>query len=392
MGRFLRVSSWITFAETGLASVHLTRSRSLIWKICGVAFGPVVRIAKTVTSSHLRIRISLAVLGCVGLVTISGDSFTHGKHHSAPWVTEALSNYAEGLTERTNKVSNYKLAERAVLMRLSCGLPGKSRKDRVLTESVKSEHSMGRESGSWIKQKYPKWALEPLEKLVNEARAYHAAVTLPFDAGIGILPAGLILDYGNKMREFKGRFEHLKDSHFVARYPDMIEWAKLEHNGTFDASDYPEVAEVAEAFHFKTEPLPVPDAAHFEGAMSSLLGVDAEGVNVRIKDAMDEAQKELMRRLIAPVKAMAVKLAEAPKDGREDIVFRDTLIGNVLEIAGLAPKLNLKGDAQIDGWAGEILGKLGHIKPDAMRSDKALRKAVLSDAESILKRMESYNL
>lgn len=247
-------------------------------------------------------------------------------------------------------VQQYKLAERACLMRISIGLPGKARKDKALTEDVKSEHKLGQAAGSWIKQKYPQWALEPIEKLCNEARAYHAAVTLPFDQGIGILPAALIMEYGDKIREFKGRFDHLRDSHFKAKYSEMIEWAKAAHNGTFDPSDYPPVEEVLESFYFRTEPLPVPDAAHFEGAVKSLLGVDTDSVNLLVQDAMTEAQRALMRRLIAPVRAMVQKLNETPKGNKEDIVFRDTLVGNIQDIARLAPKLNISGDPAIDSF------------------------------------------
>jgi hypothetical protein len=286
--------------------------------------------------------------------------------------------------------TKYKLAERAVLMRLSAGLPGKNRTDKGLTETVKGEHGLGTKSGRWIKTKYPDWALEPLEKLVTEARAYHAAVTLPFDNGIGILPAALIKEYGDKMRQFRGQFENLRDSHFVPKYPDMIEWARLEHNGTFDPTDYPPVEDLLGSFYFKTEPLPVPDAQHFEGTMSSLLGVDAEGVNIRVQDAMVQAQRELMRRMIEPVRAMATKLAEQPKEGKDDIVFRDTLVGNVQAIAELVPKLNIAGDAQVDKFAAEMLA-LARYAPEVLRKDKATRKEAADKAADTMKRLSGYN-
>src|SRR5580704_19381802 len=266
--------------------------------------------------------------------------------------------------------SKYKLAERAVLMRMSAGLPGKNRTDKGLSASVKSEHGLGQKSGRWIKTKYPEWALQPLEKLVTEARAYHAAVTLPFDSGIGILPAALIKEYGDKMRQFRGQFDNLVQSHFVPKYPEMVEWAKQEHNGTF---------------YFRTEPLPVPDAQHFEGTMSSLLGVDAEGVNVRVQDAMQEAQKELMRRMIEPVSAMAAKLAEQPKQGKEDICFRDSLVGNVQTIAELVPKLNIAGDPQLDAFAADMM-KLTLYSPQGLRDDKATRAEAAKLASETMKR------
>lgn len=288
-------------------------------------------------------------------------------------------------------MTNYTLTERACLMRLSAGLPGKSRKDQGVTESVKASKQLGRDSGSWIKQKFPKWALEPLEKKVNEARAYHAAVTLPFDAGIGILPAALIAEYGDRMRLFKAQFENLRDSHFRAKYPDMIEWAKAEHNGTFDPSDYPPVEEVLASFQFRTEVLPVPEANHFTATISSLLGTDADGVTTRVQDAMAEGMRELMRRLIAPVKAMADKLKEVPKGDKADIVFRDSLIGNVMEIADLAPKLNISGDPQIDAFAKAIAG-LGNYTPDKLRKDKLTREEAAKAAGALVEKLSAYKL
>lgn len=283
------------------------------------------------------------------------------------------------------------IGDKAILMRISAGLPGKNRKDRVLSESVKSEHSLGKNAGSWIKKKYPDWALEPLEKLVTEARAYHAAVTLPFDMGIGILPTALVFDYGNKMREFKGRFENLVQTHFAARYAEMVDWAKSEHNGTFDASDYPEVSEVLPAFYFRTEPTPLPESGHFSSTVTSLLGLDADSVDARVSGALAEGQRELMRRLIDPVQAMAAKLSEAPKGDKADIVFRDTLIGNIKEISALAPKLNISGDPAIDAFVKEV-ASLGNFSPDDLRKDKKLRATAAAEAEAIAKKMSSYKL
>lgn len=283
-----------------------------------------------------------------------------------------------------------KLAERAVLMRMSAGLPGKNRKDRVLTETVKSDKNLGQHSGAWIKQRWPDWALEPLEKVVTKAREFHAAVTLPFDNGIGILPAALIMEYGDRMREFKGQFENLRDSHFRAKYQDMIDWARKEHNGTFDEGDYPAIEEVLESFYFRTEPLPVPDAAHFQGTLSSLLGVDAESVNLRVADAMQEAQKELMKRIIEPVRAMAAALGKPAKDGKSPI-FRDTLVSNIQDIAKLAPKLNLADDPKIGEFVADIK-KLALYEPDTLRKSAQTRTDVQRLAADTLKKLEAYKI
>lgn len=281
-----------------------------------------------------------------------------------------------------------RLAERAILMRMSAGLPGKNRKDKTLTQDVKSEHGLGEKSGGWIKQRWPDWALEPLEKLITKASTYHRAVTLPFDNGIGVLPAALIYEYQERMREFAGQFTNLRDSHFKPNYPEMIEWAKKEHNGTFDESDYPPVEELMEDFYLQTQPLPVPDAGHFQATIAELLGQDAHSVDVRIADAMQEAQRELMKRIIAPVKTMVAQLADQ-KEGERRRKIYDTVVSNIQDIAKLAPKLNLSGDPKIDDFVKEI-NKLTLYDADVLRSSERTRSDVRQQAADTLKKLEAY--
>jgi hypothetical protein len=114
-------------------------------------------------------------------------------------------------------------------------------------------------------------------------------------------------------------------------------------------------------------------------------------VDLRINEAAVEGQRELMRRLMAPVRAMATKLAEVPADGKACPIFRDTLIGNLKEIAGLAPKLNIGGDAQIDQFAREI-GQLALYHPDHLRRDPSERDVAQMHAAALLAKMDGYRL
>lgn len=277
------------------------------------------------------------------------------------------------------------LKEKAVLMRLSIGLPGDQRQDSTLTESVKAEHKLGQKSGRWVKNLYPAEALEPIRKLDGEARTYHNSVTLPFDSGIGILPAALIMEYGDRMRRFRGMREHLVDSHFLDRYDEWKEWAKQAHNGTFDESEYPPLAEMKDKFYFKIEPLPVPDAAHFVGTVASLLGTDVDSVNARVTDAAKGAQQELMKRLIVPVRHMVETLSkDKPR-------IYDTLISNIMDIARIAPALNLEGDQQIEGFVHELT-QLASCTPAVLRDSELLRLQSKQNSEELLKRLEAYKI
>lgn len=308
-------------------------------------------------------------------------------------------------------------------MRFSAGVPGESRKDKRTTDEVQHEKSLSAESGKWVKSLYPPNALEAVKKLQTEARQYHDKVTLPFGcrndedgvdaiSGVGILPSGLIAEYGDKMRDFKGRFERLVEETFLANPRQWIDWALQAHNGTFDPKNYPgcsvdslgavqldeEVfrAKMRKKFYLRTEPLPVPNASQFEASIKVLLGRDAESVDLRLADAEAEARREVIRRLIDPVKKMADKLGEEPKLGadgkpKSDIVFRDSLVENLREIAELAPKLNITGDPEIEKFVKEAR-TLATADPKALREDMEARAMAKESAADLFKRLDGYKI
>lgn len=286
-------------------------------------------------------------------------------------------------------------------MRFSAGLPGEQRQDPQVTADVKRDKSLGARSGKWEKFLYPPEALAEIKKKQGEARDYHNAVTLPFDTGIGILPAALIKEYGDRMRQFKGEIDNLVDSTFLADPEKWIRWAQAEHNGTFNPQNYPGCSwgaggsvdfdpgvfrgEMRSKFYFRSEPLPVPDAEHFASTVSSLLGSDLESVNLRVKDAALEAQRELFKRIMAPVKHMADTLnKEKPR------IF-DTLIGNVAEICRLAPKLNLSGDPVLDGLIKDCQS-LTEFSPDVLRESEVERSKARKAAEAMVAKLSGYKI
>lgn len=293
------------------------------------------------------------------------------------------------------------LKERAVLMRFSAGLPGEQRQDQGVTADVKRDKQLGERAGKWEKFLYPPEALKAIKQKQTEARDYHNAVTLPFDTGIGILPAALIKEYSDRMRDFKGQIECLVENTFLADPAQWITWARKEHNGTFDPANYPgcwrdlsgEVqfdpdkfrAAMRLKFYFRTEPLPVPDAEHFCSNVASLLGTDLEAVNLRVRDAAAEAQKELMARILTPVKKMAEVLS------RKDPRIYETLTGNIRDICRVAPALNMADDPTIASLVKEC-EDLVRVNPETLRQSQASRDTARARAEALVAKLSSYKL
>lgn len=325
-----------------------------------------------------------------------------------------------------------KLGQVSVLMKFSGGVPGTSRKDKRTTEEVKVTKHLGKDAGKWIADLYPPEVLDPVKKKIAEARTFHAKVTFPFGvapdeseagednkapapiAGIGILPAAMIQEYTDTMRQFSGELAKLADD-FLQDPQKYVDWAMLQHNGTFDPKNYPgctrlqsgevvlDVGKFREVMrkriYLRTEPLPVPDSEQFSAGVMSLLGVDAQSVDLRVRDAGKEAQRELLARMQDPVLHMASKLAGVTCNCRackgrpaKTGAFRDTLVQNIRDIASLVPKLNLDDDPNLNGFAQEMQAALGSYEADSLRDDESKRKEAADKAQALFKKMSGYKL
>lgn len=278
------------------------------------------------------------------------------------------------------------IQERAVLVKLSIGMPGNTRKDTKLTDEVQRDKHMTKQSGRWLKQLYPDEALEPLKKAAGEAREWHYLHTLPWtDEGWRILPTVHHFEYAEHIGNFRAAYEGLAQTHFVARYDEWLDWALKSHNGTFDPKDYPGAAMIGRKFQFNVDFTPVPSGEDFRVKLNAVdMEIMQQQVNTRVSTAVDEARRDLWRRLMEPLGHMVERLKEP------DAVFRDSLIGNLREIVGLLPALNVTEDEKLAEFRMEIERELCKAGPDTLRDSKPTRAEVARKAEEILKRMEGY--
>lgn len=275
-----------------------------------------------------------------------------------------------------------KLQEQAVLARLSCGMPGEARQDKKLTAEVKDDKHLGKDAGRWVKKLYPAEALEAVRQVVGRAREKHFELTLPWDdSGYRILPTTTYLEYQKAMRELRQEFEAARDV-FNAKWNDWVNWAKVEHNGSFNPANYDQ-AKAFIMFRFYVDFNPVPEGGDFR------VQLQADDVNSmkqeldeRLTETLAAAQAELWERLATPVRAMVDRL------GGPDKIFRNSLVENLESIVALVPKLNIGGDDKLAGFAKECGDKLLKYSATTLRDSPAVRAATAKDADDILKRLE----
>ena len=102
------------------------------------------------------------------------------------------------------------------------------------------------------------------------------------------------------------------------------------------------------------------------------------------RKAQDDAMRDLWRRLYEPVKHMAEKLADP--EGK----FKDTLVSNIREIAGLLTRLNVAEDPNLEELRKEVEAKLCGQAPETLRTDATIRTMVAADARQIADVMRGY--
>jgi hypothetical protein len=210
-------------------------------------------------------------------------------------------------------------------------------------------------------------------------------MSLPWtDDGIRILPSRVYLEWAEKMRDFRSQYEKAVDD-FLAKYDDYVAEARRRLNGMFNAADYPPQDVVRKRFKFKLDFTPLPSGADFRvDVPAAELAELRANVDQAVAEARATATRDVWKRLIEPVAAMAERLRD-PEN-----VFRDTLVTNMREILRLAPALNLGEDPQLDALCNRMRNELACHSPDRLRHNLTVRNQTAQAAADILKQMNDY--
>lgn len=277
------------------------------------------------------------------------------------------------------------LNERAVLVRLSLSCFSVKRTDKQATEEVLLKHLAGQDAGKFKKNIVPKSAIDPIVKHHTAWRQWHYDRTLPWNEdGLRILPTIGLMEYNDGTRQRRIKHDMLVNE-FVSNWPAYKAAAKVELNGLYNEGDYPSDDAIRDKFGVSLTFNPVPTGGDFRiDVARDIVTEMAESTNKAVAEAQKEAVKDVWQRLANPLLHLANKLREP--DGK----FRDSIIGNVLEVAELAPKLNVLGDDRLDKLAEEIRETFGSTNPDDLRKSKFSRNEAMQKADELVAKLAGY--
>lgn len=281
------------------------------------------------------------------------------------------------------------LHEKAMLAKLSISQWTARRYDKKISDEVAAQHAAQASNkddiGRYNKVLIAQDAIKKINEVASEARTYHYEQTLPWhDDGARILPSKNYAAYMKRMRELRAEFESRVGA-FVANYPALIEEARQRLNGMFNQADYPSAGEIAWRYSYNVSFDPIPVGGDFRvGVAAEDMETIRQEIDGRLQAAQAAAMKDLWGRLHTVVSKMAERLGDA------DNKFKNSLVGNIVELVGLLPALNVADDPELEAMRRRVEQTLCQYNPTDLRESRRERAAATRDAKAILDAMAGY--
>jgi len=253
--------------------------------------------------------------------------------------------------------------------------------DKKVSEEIDASKGTHARAGNYHKKLLAgTQKLDELNKLVNKIRTWHYQQTLPWsDGGSRLLPMPNFFDYKATLGDYQIQYDEAVDE-FLADYPTLVSAAAFQLGDLFDGSEYPDVSLLKDKFKFKYVFLPVPDVGDFridvgEAYKNELMEQYQGFYQTKLNDAMADA----WNRLHDCLSHMSDKLA-----GEEKQLFRDSLVGNAVQLCDLLTRLNVTSDPKLEACRKKLESALSGLGADDLRKDDDVRLDVKSKVDEIL--------
>ena len=198
------------------------------------------------------------------------------------------------------------------------------------------------------------------------AQAY--AINRQMTASSGVdgwrfLPSHKQLEHAKAMKELKEKHDKHADE-FCAAYPAEAQAAPVRLGPLYRPQFFPHPETIRPQFKFEIRYLPVPDHGTWQ-----------EWINDAAKAAQEEVKAELREAI-----QKAANVFADPK-----AVFRDSLIANIGEIAGLSRDKNVTGAKDIAATVEAAATDLATLDPVTLRENPDARQIAAKRAAAIAK-------
>lgn len=247
-----------------------------------------------------------------------------------------------------------KLADKAVLVKLTIRRAALTKRDNALTAKVQAAEG---DAGITVLTKLFQDKHSPIAKVmtaVNEVYTYHKTKTLPYvDAGPRILPNANYFAYTQEVQHRTAKVELMLDN-YMPSYDQLVLNDVHYRNagraaGRAHVGEYPSAEQFRHSMSLEYKFQPMPDARHF---LFDLSDSDLQACEQAENDALAAANADTINRMLKPLDALVQRLGEY--QGQKGERFHNGVISNVLDGISEARSLMLFPTPELTAYMDEL--------------------------------------
>jgi len=283
------------------------------------------------------------------------------------------------------------------LIEFHCRIPSGLRQDRQASRELASNKKANANRVKVQKNTFGCNELDLVRKEIAQLRSYIYSTTLPWGESGQRLLANTVQDQVSaKVDHWIDEIE-VKYQHFLDRYEFIREESKRELGDLAKDEDYWTVEKLQNKFKLSrpstwATSVPDPELDVRAGWSKQQMARMQESMTKQNATKVRAACRETADRLEKVLGRMVERLGKYDKDENGKVVgeFRNTLIGNVRDIAGLLPAFNIENDPKVEKVRQRILSEICTVDIKDLRKDPELRKDVRAKAQDILSRVGNF--
>jgi len=279
--------------------------------------------------------------------------------------------------------------------------------DKKVSAKVNNDFHASSTASRVNKRLFPQEAIKPLIRVRNSARTFVYDQTSPFSDGLNgwrVCGAGNVWNIVSELRIHQEQFYNERDE-FITRYCEFVKTANQWLGDLFDSTDYPVLSsdggtlKARFGFSWQTMPLPNPAELASRDGLRNVLAENADEIisgmvdsaNAMAQNAADSLRSDMIKRIAETVGHMSERLdsyeIKANKKTGKDTVekpFRDSLVGNIKDLAGIVVANNATEDPVLSGLADKMTKILCKYEPETLRLSVEAREKTSQAAKKII--------
>lgn len=261
------------------------------------------------------------------------------------------------------------LVDKTVFLKVRFGRLGNTRKvsENVLTTDA--NHDLLKVTKTLLESK----EFDAIRTADSKMTAYLNNVCLPFDAGVKLLPIGLIEIVQKRMQLHKTERAELVSA-FVAVYPDLCKSATSRLGSLYNPGDYPPVQALASMFVFEWQYVTIGIPGQLKGISAGLFQAEQEKMQATMAEAASEITSVMRQTLLEMVSHLQDRLADDGSGKKK--IFRDSAVKNLQEFLHLFDMRNVTDDKQLAELVAKAKTLLTGTNAEALRNSDVFRSKV----------------